>query len=263
MSNRKTIMPQQGNATTNRYGSIAAEIYDIDKPFGALPDTAFYLSLLEGVKGPVLEPACGSGRTLIPLLEAGHEAAGFDPSPEMLDSCRRRCAERGLAPRLSQQSFADFTYDEAFAAIVVPAGSFGLIAEFGAAVATMKRFADHLAQGGRLIVDIQPLAGLAARGEDLRSWTAANGDLLTLEGKVTGVDWQAQTIARRYRYERWRDHDLVESQIDTMVIRHWGREEFALALQECGFRVEAVFGNHARRRPRSSDHSLTFEAQRR
>ena len=26
---------------TNRYGSIATEIYDIDKPYFALPDTAF------------------------------------------------------------------------------------------------------------------------------------------------------------------------------------------------------------------------------
>lgn len=29
--------------TTNRYGSIAAEIYDLDKPYFALPDTAFHL----------------------------------------------------------------------------------------------------------------------------------------------------------------------------------------------------------------------------
>ncbi len=43
----------------NRYGSIASEIYDLDKPFHKLPDTAFYLSRLSGVTGEILEPACG------------------------------------------------------------------------------------------------------------------------------------------------------------------------------------------------------------
>lgn len=74
----------------NRYGSIAAEIYDLDKPIGALPDTAFHLERLAAIDGPVLEPACGSGRTLIPLLEAGREVAGFDPSAEMLAQCAAR-----------------------------------------------------------------------------------------------------------------------------------------------------------------------------
>ena len=55
------------NQTTNLYGEIAAEIYDLDKPVGALADTAFYLDRLAGVAGPILEPACGSGRALVPL----------------------------------------------------------------------------------------------------------------------------------------------------------------------------------------------------
>ena len=70
------------NATTNRYGALAAEIYDLDKPVGFLPDTAFYLERFAGFSGRVLEPACGSGRTLLPLLAAGLDATGFDPSPE-------------------------------------------------------------------------------------------------------------------------------------------------------------------------------------
>ena len=68
------------NSPDNRYGSLAAEIYDIDKPFGKLPDTAFYRDALKDLDGPILEPACGSGRTLVPLAEVGHEMWGFDTS---------------------------------------------------------------------------------------------------------------------------------------------------------------------------------------
>ena len=38
--------------TTNRYGSIAAEIYDINKPDFALSDTAFHLERFRGFSAP-------------------------------------------------------------------------------------------------------------------------------------------------------------------------------------------------------------------
>ena len=256
-------MSSTGNTLTNRYGSIAAEIYDIDKPFGALPDTAFHLRGLADVDGPILEPACGSGRNLLPLLEAGHAVSGFDPSPEMLERCRARCATRGFDPPLSGQRFEDFAYPASFAAIIVPAGSFTLIADFDAALAVLRRFRDHLTVGGRLILDIQPLSFLAATGEDRRQWTAANGDLLTAEGKRTATDWLRQTARTAYRYERWRDNALVEAQIDPMAQRYWGLDEFTLALHSAGFADVAVVGGYDRRRaPRAGDRVLTFEARR-
>jgi SAM-dependent methyltransferase len=251
------------NTLTNRYGSIAAEIYDLDKPFGALPDTAFHLEGLSGLEGPILEPACGSGRTLIPLLEAGHDVTGFDPSREMLDRCAVRCAERGFAPPLSLQRFEDFENANAFAAIIVPAGSFTLIDDFAVALAVLRRFRDHLVVGGLLALDIQPLSFLAYTGEDRRRWTAANGDLLTAEGKRTATDWLGQRAETAYRYERWRDNALVESQFEPMAQRYWGLEEFTLALQGAGFGDVSVSGNYARgRRPRANDRVLTFEARR-
>jgi len=245
----------------NRYASIASEIYDIDKPYGALPDTAFHLERLADVRGPILEPACGSARTLVPLLKAGHEAWGFDPSPEMLAQGRARCAEAGFDPPMIEARFEDFSYDQRFAAILVPAGSFTLIADFATAQAVLKRFYDHLEPGGRVTLDIQGLAYLTAGSDDLREWTAPNGDLLTCEGRRTDVDMFAQTVRRRYRYERWRGGKLIESEIDLMVQRYWGREEFALALGAAGFRDIRVIGNYdARRAPRASDRTWTFEA---
>ncbi|HEY2179289.1 MAG TPA: class I SAM-dependent methyltransferase, partial [Caulobacteraceae bacterium] len=199
---------------TNRYGSIAAEIYDIDKPIGAMPDTAFHLDRFAGFPGRILEPACGSGRTLVPLLQAGCDVTGFDPSPEMLDRCRALCAERGFSPDLTQQRFQDFAYDHPFEAILVPASSFTLIGDFTEAMAVLRRFHASLTPGGLVVLDIQPLAPLAASGEDRRQWTAGNGDLLTLEGKRVKTDWLAQRVDYAIRYERWRDNALVESQLE-------------------------------------------------
>jgi SAM-dependent methyltransferase len=251
------------NTTDNRYGSIAAEIYDLDKPFGALPDTAFHLEGLAQVDGPILEPACGSGRTLVPLLQAGHDVTGFDDSPEMLARCEARCAEAGFAPQLSRQRFEDFTYPSRFAAIVVPVGSFTLIDDFETSLAVLRRFHDHLHPGGVVVLDIQPLSFLASTTDDRRRWTAGNGDLLTLVGTRVATDWIGQRAEGHCRYERWRDNALVEAQLEPMVQRYWGVGEFALALQATGFTDVRVSGNYARgRQPRQGDRTLTFEARR-
>lgn len=255
-------MPSNTPVTTNRYGEIAAEIYDIDKPFGSLPDTRFHLERFRDFGRPILEPACGTGRTLIPFLEAGHDVTGFDPSPEMLGRCRARCAERGFTPDLIQQRFEDFRYERRFGAILIPVGTFTLIDDAAVAGSVLRRFRDHLEPAGVLVIDLQGLAFLASTTQDRRRWTAPNGDLLTLEGVRTRTDWFRQRAEATYRYERWRDHQLVESQIDIMAQRFWGLDEFRMTLETAGFTDISIVGDYDRSRGvRASDRGWTFEAR--
>lgn len=250
-------------ALVNRYGALAAEIYDIDKPLGRLPDTAFHLRRLADLKGEILEPACGTGRTLLPLLQAGLNVSGFDASPDMLDRCRSRCAGAGFTPDLSLQRLESFAYDRRFDAILMPVGTFTLVDDFARAHDVLGRFHDALKSGGLLILDLQSLAMLPDGGADRRRWTTPDGDLLTLEGVRTATDWVGQRIEAMLRYERWRDHRLVETQMEPMAQRYWGLEEFALALRSVGFVDVAVTGGYDRRRaPAPHDRVLTFEAVR-
>lgn len=248
---------------TNRYGALAAEIYDLDKPIGRLPDTRFHLERFKGFDRPILEPACGSGRTLAPFLQAGLDVTGFDQSPEMLERCRSRCADRGFSPDLSQQRLEDFRYPRKFGAILVPVGTFALIDDLATARSVLKRFHEALEPGGVLSLDIQGLALLANTAPDRRRWIADNGDLLTLEGVRAATDWLAQRAESMQRYERWRDNRLVESHMEPMAQRYWGLSEFRLELEAAGFRAIEVVGDYDRGRPPlSSAVTLTFEAVR-
>ena len=223
------------NTPYNRYGSIATEIYDLDKPVGSLGDTRYYIGQLESLGEPILEPGCGSGRLLVALIEAGCDVTGFDASPEMLEQCRARCTARGLAPDLSCQRFENFHYDRQFGAIIVPIASFTLVADFESALAVLRRFHAHLRPGGKLMLEIEPSQRLADTAADRRQWTAANGDLLTLDGQHVATDWIGQRREMRYRYERWRDNRLVETQVEPWVQRFWSLEELRLALGVVGF----------------------------
>ena len=256
-------MLSNSTTATNRYGALAAEIYDIDKPFGALSDIRFHLERFSGFERPILEPACGSGRTLVPFLEAGLDITGFDQSPEMLERCRARCAERGFSPDLGQQRFEDFRYPRKFGAILVPAGTFTLIDDLAVALSVLCRFRDHLEPGGVVVLDMQPLKFLADTRDDRRRWIAPNGDLLTVEGVRTNTDWLTQRREAMLRYERWRDNRLIETHMEPMAQRYWGLEEFRLFLEAAGFVGVTVTGGYDRSRgPRQADHVWTFEAVR-
>lgn len=256
-------MLSNSTTATNRYGELAAEIYDIDKPFGALPDTRFHLERFAGFDRPILEPACGTGRTLVPFLEAGLDMTGFDPSPEMMGRCRARCEAAGFAPDLSQQRFEDFRYPRKFGAILVPVGTFTLIDDLAVAQSVLRRFRDHLQPGGVVVLDIQPLSFLASDRYNRRRWTAENGDLLTIEGAGVLTDWMTQRRESMLRYERWRDNRLVETQMEPMAQRYWGLNEFRLFLEAGGFTGVGVVADYDRSRgPNARARTLTFEAVR-
>lgn len=246
----------------NRYGSLAALVYQLDKPVGhSFGDIEFYLDSLRDLQGPVLEPAVGSGRVLIPLLEAGHDVEGFDASPEMLAICRENCEAAGLTPRLSQAQFEKFSCDRDFAAIVMPAGSFHLITSFEVAITVLERFYAYLAPSGRLLIDMSVASRIYQTGPRARHWHDKTGDLFTLHESPAGCDDVAQVATSHLRYDQWRDGTLVRSELELFAMRWWGLEEFRLALKQAGFAAVRVYGGYDRAsEPRSNKQTLTFEA---
>lgn len=248
--------------TLNRYGSLCAEIYDLDKPVGSLFDIPYYQSRLKDLDGPILEAAVGTGRLFVPLLEAGLEMVGFDHSADMLAVCRRNAEDRGLTPSLAQASFQDFAFEAAFAAIIVPASSFTLVDDFEDALAVLGRFGDALAPGGLLLVDLPPMSFLEAPG-GVRTWTAANGDLLRMRSERVVTDPIGQRRVNHDTYERWRDGRLIDSQLELFAYRVWGWREFEMALAAAGFTDIEVSGNYRPgRAPKPTDGILNFAARR-
>jgi SAM-dependent methyltransferase len=262
-------MPDNTAATANasplnRYGEMCAEVYVLDKPPGALGDIDYYREALGGLEGPFLEAACGSGRLMIPMLEAGFDYQGFDHSEHMLAQCRKAADARGLALTVQRTSYQDFAFDERFGAIVSPVGSFTLVDDFAAALAALRRFHQHLRPGGRLFLDIMPLAYLTARPlEGVRSWPTPSGDLLRITSNVVELDLLAQRRVSQDRYERWRNGRLIEQELEVLAVRCWGLKEFELTLKEAGFVDISVCGDYQiGRPPRPRDNQWCFQAAR-
>ena len=60
-------------------------------------DIGYYVELARGAVGPVVELGVGTGRIAIPVAEAGVPVIGVDDSTAMLEICRQRANEAGVA----------------------------------------------------------------------------------------------------------------------------------------------------------------------
>ncbi|EKU31538.1 class I SAM-dependent methyltransferase [Alcaligenes sp. RM2] len=247
----------------NRYGKLASLVYHLDKPVGrSFGDVEYYLERLQGTSGPILEPAVGTGRILIPLLQAGLDVNGFDLSQEMLDYCQRELELRSLKTTLQLAGFTDFIADRPLEAIVVPAGSFQLLDSFEQGIAALSRFHASLKPGGRLLLDLDPVAAIVSVQSGMRTWSAPPHGLITLNATALEKDYCAQVTREMHRYELWEHGVLLETQLEQFSLRWWGVQELRMALEQLGFGEIVISGGYQYgKTPQDTDGIISFEAR--
>jgi SAM-dependent methyltransferase len=128
-----------------------AALYDL--VLGGLDfDLAFWLDVGRGAGGPVLEIGCGTGRVLLPLLEAGVDADGVDLFPAMLERARAKAAAKGLKPRLVAGDMRDFTMPRRYARVICPFNAFAHADGAEPQIATLRCAREHLDAGGAFVL---------------------------------------------------------------------------------------------------------------
>lgn len=125
-----------------------------DRMFSPKGDVEFFLNEARTLGGPVLELACGTGRLLQPIAEAGFSATGIDLSPDMLAEARRKAQSANVSPRYLQADMTSFRLDERFALIFIGGNSICHLLDIDSFQACMSSVREHLADDGRFIVDV-------------------------------------------------------------------------------------------------------------
>jgi SAM-dependent methyltransferase len=117
-------------------------------------DLGFYLTEAQNTGGPVLEAACGTGRILLPTLQAGVEIDGFDLSEPMLARLQENAAARGVSPLVWQDDMRSFNAPRRYALVTCPARAFLHLLTTDDQLAALGRFRECLLPGGRLILNV-------------------------------------------------------------------------------------------------------------
>src|SRR5690625_1197829 len=244
------------------YNSLSSEVYNIDKYIGlSFGDVEFYTERLKSCKGTILEPGVGTGRILIPLLEKGLKVDGFDVSDEMLKICRKHCETRGLHPKLFKDQMETFSSVEKYEAIIVPTGTFLLLHKREDSIKALKNFHHHLAEGGRLILDLSLQTDLSKDNISTRTWGLRDGEMITLESKIVELNFINQYTISHHRYEKWGHGTLMQTELEQFPLRWYGVEEFKLMLEQVGFQdivisADYEYGEY----PTNANQMITFEA---
>jgi SAM-dependent methyltransferase len=130
-----------------------AELYDVF--FSNFDfDRSFYLELARSAGGPVLEVACGTGRILIPCLQAGVDIDGLDVSQPMLEQLRRKASALGINPRVYSGDMRGFTLPRRYALVFISFNGFVHCLTTRDQLVTLQACRDHLRPGGLLAFNI-------------------------------------------------------------------------------------------------------------
>jgi SAM-dependent methyltransferase len=232
------------------------------------PQLPFYRREIARFGQPVLDLACGTGRLLVPLLQAGIDVDGCDLSGDMLAHGRRRAARAGLEPRLYQQPMHALDLPRRYRTIFI-CDSFGLAGSREKDQETLRRCHAHLEEGGALLVNIE---AEYASPETWNLWLAENRRALPQPWPQGGqrrmapdgsehlglfrwvdLDPLEQTYTRQVRLEKWVSGELVASEEYSLRGNLYFKNELVLMLEIAGFSEITVRGDYSDK-PATPDH---------
>jgi SAM-dependent methyltransferase len=143
----------------------------------------------------VFEPACGTGRLLIKLAQAGYVVAGNDLNAKAAAYCNARLARHGFAKSVTVDDMSDFTVARKFDAAFNMINSFRHLSTEQLAHAHLQCMADAIAPGGLYVLGLHLIPTAGDRCEE-ESWSARRGNLM-----VNSHMW-SKAIDRRRRIEK-------------------------------------------------------------
>jgi len=217
-------------------------------------DVAFYTAYAKKSGSPVLELGCGSGRTVIPIAQAGLDITGLDIAPAMLDLARQRVAKLPAAVRkhitLAQGDMADFHLRRKFKLAIIPYRAFQHLLTPARQAQALMCIRDHLARRGCLVFNIyDPSAELIrSRGPvGLRRDT----DFVDPQSGRRVVAWYTrrydpveQIMAQEFIFEELdADGQVVSKTYKPLTMRYTYRAEMQYLLELCGYTIEALYGD--------------------
>lgn len=223
-------------------------------------DVAFSVEAAQEAGSAVLEIGCGTGRSLIPIAQAGVDIVGLDLSEKMLAQAWQKIAQ--LDPQtqrriqLVQGDMRDFALGRQFNLVLVTF-AFVFLTTPEAQREALACIGEHLAEGGRLIITnpdpkLDRLAAyLGSLGAVLKQekviereetesrlivWASRQYDPLLQVLKSTYLyeeaDAEGQVIARHHRH---------------LVSRQTYRFELQHLFEACGYEIEALYGDFNRK----------------
>jgi hypothetical protein len=251
-------MPPQSPLTT--YLSLCTQYYDLDKPLAPPDALAFYRRYAQQAHGPTLEPMCGTGRFLIPLLQEGFPIEGFDASPFMLEALHQKCAAQNLNPVVWEGFLQELNQLKKYSLIFIPCGSFCLMTNEADVKASLHAIYHHLDDQGTFVFEAETLCAASSttgiwhgKIREKPDGTSIMLSTLTLQDSIQ------TTICR---YELIENHQITHTEIEEFKIRLYEPDALEALLREAGFTcIQKIKAFEPGKTANTSDEVIIFECR--
>jgi len=241
------------------------------------PEIEFFRRYVEAGQ-PALDLACGTGRLLVPFVEAGLDVDGVDVSADMLAHCAAAAARVDRHPALYCQPLHQLELPRRYNTVYV-CGGFGIGGSREQDLEALRRMHDVLEPGGLVAIDIEmPYAD----AETWALWTvggrsglpepehpaperrrrASDGCEYASATRVVALDPVAQQVTRAMQIWQWRDGVLVASERATLTENLYLPHELEMLLAKVGFADIQVVGGYHGGPPAADDEFLVYLARR-
>ncbi|MBN1170192.1 class I SAM-dependent methyltransferase [Candidatus Micrarchaeota archaeon] len=222
------------------YGTLASFYDDVWK--GSEGDLEFYLKEALKAEGPVLEAACGTGRILLPLFEAGVDIEGFDITPKMISVLRKKNPKPGVWVA----DMRNFKSKRKYSLIIVPYRSFLHLKKSDDQIMALKNFKKHLKTNGKLILnffypDYNVLSSKDGK-KSKKSTVFINGKKYSQQEKIS------ISPIEQFNHVEWLLACRGKTKKFSIDIAYIYKKEFELLLRIAGFRKWKVFGGFNRQK---------------
>jgi len=227
------------------YYHLSTEFYDLEKPQATAEELAWYMNYARQAQGPILEPMCGTGRYIIPMLESGFDIEGLDASLHMLRALQEKCAQKNLTPNVHHCFLQDFKSEKRYAFIFIPSGSFGLITSKEEVKQCLHMIHAHLMPGGKFVFEIDTPQAITA---SLNTWnksiyTKDDGTLI-IGHQRPSYNAKNQIVTITCHYEHKDNRMLIASESEIVRLKLYKRFEIDPLLKEIGFSFITYKAHH-------------------
>ena len=237
-----------------------ASDYDLEYQSQSEQDIPFWRELvMRYTPQRVLELACGSGRIGLELLHSpgSFQLEGLDISPEMLAVYRRKLEQEPESAQqrvtLHEADMSDYRLPNkgSFDLVLLPFNSVAHLYEIDQQLGAFKNTYDHLAPGGRFVVDIflpdiDYLSDALNRPshvylEDEIELESEFTMLLYTTRKYDPIEQLQHLLWTHEKFFETGDHERYLTKLDLHV---FFPRELQLLFLATGFRVEAIYGDY-------------------
>ncbi len=222
-----------------------ARFYDLEHA-DLTADLVFYLYFARESPGPVLEMGCGTGRLMLPLVEAGIPVTGVDCSPAMLAFARRKLGEDAA---LIKGDMRTVTLPEQYGLIIITINTFMHLLTTKDQLAALNNLSNYIAPGGKLIIDLPAGDELAHQDADAlltleKTFLDPESGHQILKFVASRVDWFRQRQEITYVFEELLENGTVQRTLAPMTLRYVFRYELELLLQQTGYQLETLYSDY-------------------